>query len=122
MVSASDSRSPVAIRMAASSVVNAIAMCGVRRSASTRPNGLGTMPRRDMPYTSRLAMIMLIRAPLATASSAMPENSLSGMSSGPWRTTSSSGPSDPAEIVRGHDHRGGEGDQQVDDAGHRRCR
>ena len=39
---------------------------------------------------------MLISAPLATASSAMNENSLVGMPSGPSRTTSSSAPSDSA--------------------------
>ena len=38
---------------------------------------------------------MLIRAPLATASRAIPANSCVGMPSGPARTTSSSGPSEP---------------------------
>ena len=47
-----------------------------------------------MPYVSRLAMIMVSSAPLATATSAMALNSQSGTPTPVAATTSSSGPDD----------------------------
>ena len=75
--------SPSRIRAAHSAGVKTIETHGVCRPARTRVNTVGTMPRFDIPYTSREAMIRLIRAPLATASSAIAENSFSGIPSGP---------------------------------------
>ena len=62
-------------------------------------------------------MIMLIRAPLESASRPIAENSFSGIPSGPCLTTSSSGPLEAGEVA-GRDHdRGADGDQEVEDAG-----
>jgi hypothetical protein len=57
-MSASVLRSPVETRIIASSVVNAIATHGVRRSGRTFENAAGTMPCADIPYSRREAMIM----------------------------------------------------------------
>ena len=46
-------------------------------------------------------MIMLISAPLESASRPIAANSFSGMSSGPWRMTSSSGPARAARSAVG---------------------
>ena len=62
-------------------------------------------------------MIMLMSAPLESASSPMAENTFSSIPSGPWLTTSRSGPSEPARSAVGNHHRGADGDQEVDGAG-----
>ena len=62
-------------------------------------------------------MIMLIRAPLESASRPIAENTFSGIPSGPCLTTSSSGPLEAARSS-GRDHGGGaDRDQEVEDAG-----
>src|SRR5215212_9105141 len=69
------------------------------------------------------AMIRLMSAPLETAMSAMSANSLGGSANGALSTTSSRGPLDSAswavgtKLGRRHYHRGGERNEQVDDAG-----
>ncbi len=52
-----------------------------------------------MPKASRLAMIMVSRAPLATATSAMALNTQSGTPTPEAATTSSSGPEDSDKLV-----------------------
>ena len=99
MVSARPDRSPVLTRVSATAVVNAIATHGVCRCRSTRPNQAGTMPSRDIPSTTRDAMIMVISAVFDTATSATSANSHGGNTSPATRTTSSRGPVDPASVA-----------------------
>ena len=55
------------IRPKASAVVNRMAVHGVWLRRCTCARKAGSTPWRDMPYSRRLAIIMLIRAELATA-------------------------------------------------------
>lgn len=70
-VSARSPWSPVSVRPIARRVVTTMATHGVRRSGSTSASGRGSSPCSAMPNTTRLDMIMVSRAPLATAISAM---------------------------------------------------
>ena len=58
-------------RPKARAVVNRIATHGVRRPSSTRPSTGGSTCCLAIPYSSRLAIIMLINAELATANIAI---------------------------------------------------
>lgn len=80
----------------ATAVVTAIATQGVRRWGSTRPSGRGRMPCSAMPNTRRLAMIIVSRAPLATATRATALKRVSGIPASAARTTSRSGPGESA--------------------------
>ena len=59
----------------------------------------------------------LISAPLVSANSAIAANSLVETASGPWSTTSSSGPSEPTRSAGRDRHRGDHRHEHVDDAG-----
>ena len=85
------------MRPAATSEVKMIATQGVLRVAWTAANGLGRTPSRDIPYMSREAMIMLIRAPFDSAKRPIAEKIFVSIPSGPCSTTSRSG---PEEFVR----------------------
>ncbi len=82
-------------------MVNRIATHGVRRPSSTRPRTGGSTCCLAIPYSSRLAIIMLIRAELATANMAISGKMSSiGRFGAPAATTLVSGaspsPSSPA--------------------------
>jgi len=100
-VAASCSNSPVEISTRISSAVKPIATTGVPRLGSTRPSTGGSSPSRAIPNVSREAMMEVSSAPLATAISAITENSSGGRPPGARRTTSSSGPSEPASTSVG---------------------
>ena len=85
---------------AAIAAVNRIATHGVR-PAWTRPSTPGTTFSRAMPYISREAMMRFSRQPLMSANSAIAANTFELTLSGPWVTTSSSGPSDSASVSAG---------------------
>ena len=75
-------------------MVNRIATHGVRRPSSTRPSTGGRTRCFAIPYSSRLAIIMLINAELATANMAISgKMSPIGMLGAPACTTLVSGAS-----------------------------
>src|SRR5215210_6636813 len=96
VVSASASRSPVAISSIATTVVKTMATIGVRRPGWTRRKTAGTTRSSPIPYSRREAVIRLIRMVLASANRAIAAKSFVSTASGPSLTTSSSGPSEPA--------------------------
>ena len=79
------------ISPAATRVVKMIAVQGVRRVGWTCPRTGGSTDSRDIPYTRRLAISMLISAVLATANSVMTAKIRRGKAGAPASTTCSSG-------------------------------
>ena len=80
-------RSANQMRPNAMSVVKMIDTYGVRRPGCTLPRGRGSTSSCAMPYRSREAMSMLIRAELATANIVMNAKMPTGKAGAPAATT-----------------------------------